>query len=81
MKRKSSNKRVKPSAVNRKINNKKSTPKIKPKPYVIRKAIKSKSSVVINIPKSICQKMDLFGANIKLKIVGKKLIITKIKDR
>jgi hypothetical protein len=49
--------------------------------YIIRKAIKNKSSIVINIPKSICQKLDLFGANVKMIVVAKTLIISKIKEK
>jgi len=77
--------RTRPS--NKKINKKSSTkiktPKIKIKtnPSYIRKAIKCRGSVFVNIPKEVSQKLQLMGANVKLVINGKKLIISKLNER
>ena len=79
-------------SINNKIDNKikKATPKIKtvkiktPKikskmiKTVIRKAIKARGSVLINIPKSICEALKLRGASVSMRVINQKLIIKKI---
>lgn len=51
------------------------------KNFAVRKTVFSHGSVIINIPKSYVETLKLANSSVKIRVVGSKLVVTKISPR
>jgi hypothetical protein len=47
--------------------------------FAVRRAIKTQGSVAINIPKNYSEKLKLVNSSVKIRVLGEKIIISKMR--